>query len=195
MRHSDAGRAACQKISGFAAVFFLARCSQGEPDNKNRSCRVIPLQESRQRKPKPRARSLSARAERLLISGGFLVFLLALWEGSVRAGLVNPLFTSSPSLILRAAWRLFAEGAIWNDLRVSAIEFAVGYLLAAAVAIPLGLAAGWYKRLLYVIGPFVDALNAMPRITLIPIIIIWFGIGIWSKVVVVFLGAVIPDPD
>ena len=44
----------------------------------------------------------------------------------------------------------------------------------------------------YVIGPFVDTLNAVPRVTLLPLIIIWFGIGIWSKVVVVFLGAVIP---
>jgi ABC-type nitrate/sulfonate/bicarbonate transport system permease component len=48
------------------------------------------------------------------------------------------------------------------------------------------------KRLQYLIGPFVDTLNAVPRVTLLPLIIIWCGIGIWSKVVVVFLGAVIP---
>jgi NitT/TauT family transport system permease protein len=48
------------------------------------------------------------------------------------------------------------------------------------------------KRLQYLIGPFVDTLNAVPRVTLLPLIIIWFGIGIWSKIAVVFLGAVIP---
>src|SRR5215471_11928386 len=51
---------------------------------------------------------------------------------------------------------------------------------------------GWSKRLQYMISPFVDTLNAVPRVTLLPLLIIWFGIGIWSKVVVVFLGAVIP---
>ena len=68
----------------------------------------------------------------------------------------------------------------------------MGYLLAAGVAIPLGLAVGWYKRLHYLLSPFIDALNAVPRVALLPLIIIWSGIGVWSKIVVVFLGAVIP---
>src|SRR5213078_4563913 len=80
----------------------------------------------------------------------------------------------------------------WTDLQVSATEFMLGYGAALAVAIPLGLALGLSKRLQYLIGPFVDTLNAVPRVTLLPLIIIWCGIGIWSKVVVVFLGAVIP---
>src|SRR3989442_6734451 len=95
-------------------------------------------------------------------------------------------------LVARAGYQLFAEGEIWNDLRVSAAEFLTGYLLAAAVAIPLGLAVGWYTRLYFLLSPFIDVLNAVPRVTLLPLIVIWFGIGIWSKVVVVFLGAVIP---
>jgi NitT/TauT family transport system permease protein len=75
---------------------------------------------------------------------------------------------------------------------VSATEFLLGYVLAAAVGIPLGLATGWSRRLSYLLSPFVDTLNAVPRLTLMPLIVIWFGIGIWSKVVVVFLGAVLP---
>jgi NitT/TauT family transport system permease protein len=118
--------------------------------------------------------------------------VLVAWEAIGRTGLVNPLFISSPTLAARAAYELFAEGEIWKDLRVSATEFVVGYLLAAAVAIPLGLAVGWYRRLYYLLSPFIDALNAVPRVTLLPLIVIWFGIGIWSKIVVVFLGAVIP---
>jgi len=75
---------------------------------------------------------------------------------------------------------------------VSATEFLAGYLMAAGVAIPLGLAVGWYRRLSYLLGPFIDTLNAVPRVTLLPLIVIWCGIGLWSKIVVVFLGAVIP---
>ena len=69
----------------------------------------------------------------------------------------------------------------WTDLQVSATEFMLGYGAALAVAIPLGLAVGLSKRLQYLIGPFVDTLNAVPRVTLLPLIIIWCGIGIWSK--------------
>jgi len=115
-----------------------------------------------------------------------------IWETIARSGFVNPLFISSPTLVAQAEYQLFAEGEIWNDLRVSGTEFFVGYLMAAGVAIPLGLAVGWYKRLSYVLGPFIDTLNAVPRVTLLPLIVIWAGIGIWSKIVVVFLGAVIP---
>jgi NitT/TauT family transport system permease protein len=99
---------------------------------------------------------------------------------------------SSPIAVARAGYTLFAEGEIWRDLEVSATEFLVGYGLAAAIGIPLGVTTGRCRRASYLIGPFIDMLNAVPRLTLLPLIVIWFGIGIWSKVVVVFLGAVIP---
>ena len=82
---------------------------------------------------------------------------------------------------------LTADPDFWNDVRVSASEFIFGYGAAIAVGIPLGLAMGSSRRLSYVLGPFVDTLNAVPRVTLLPLLIIWFGIGIWSKVAVVFL--------
>jgi ABC-type nitrate/sulfonate/bicarbonate transport system permease component len=130
--------------------------------------------------------------ERALIGGGTVLAFFLAWEAATRSRLVDPLFLSSPTLIVRAGYQLFAEGTIWNDLRVSGTEFVVGYLLAAGVAIPLGLAIGWYRRLYFCLSPFIDVLNAVPRVALLPIIIIWFGIGVWSKIVVVFLGAVIP---
>jgi NitT/TauT family transport system permease protein len=130
--------------------------------------------------------------ERLLIGGGtFTVFLLA-WELCADSGLVDPLFISSPSRIVRAGALLLAQPDFWNDVRVSASEFFFGYAAAALIGIPLGLAMGWSRRLSYILSPFVDTLNAVPRVTMLPLLIIWFGIGIWSKVAVVFLGAVIP---
>src|SRR5205823_8566982 len=130
--------------------------------------------------------------ERAFIGIGSVLVFLLVWEAVTLSRLVDPLFLSSPTLIARAGYELFAEGTIWKDLRVSGTEFVIGYLLAAGVAIPLGLAVGWYRRLYFCLSPFIDILNAVPRVALLPIIIIWFGIGVWSKVVVVFLGAVIP---
>jgi NitT/TauT family transport system permease protein len=130
--------------------------------------------------------------ERLVIGGGALLAFLLVWEALGHSGLVDPLFISSPSRIVVAGYGLAYDPDFWNDLRVSGVEFAVGYGVAAVIAIPLGLAIGVSKRLQFIFGPFVDTLNAVPRVTLLPLIIIWFGIGIWSKVVVVFLGAVIP---
>src|SRR5262245_53577526 len=135
---------------------------------------------------------LAAEHERALIGAGSVLAFLLVWEGVTRSRLVDPLFLSSPTLIARAASQLFGEGTIWKDLRVSGTEFLLGYLMAAGVAIPLGLALGWYRRLYFCLSPFIDVLNAVPRVALLPVIIIWFGIGVWSKIAVVFLGAVIP---
>lgn len=130
--------------------------------------------------------------ERLIIGGGSVLLVLLVWETVVRAGFADPLFLPAPTQIVQAAIALFAEGEIWVHLRVSGSEFLVGYALSALIGIPLGLATGWYRRLSYVLGPFIDTLNAVPRLTLMPIIVIWFGIGIWSKAIVAFLGAVLP---
>src|SRR5262252_946104 len=130
--------------------------------------------------------------ERLLIGGGTVVAVLLFWEALARSGLVDPLFISSPTRVAQTGWGLLQDSEFWNDLSVSGTEFLLGYGLAVAVAIPLGLAIGMSRRLQYMLSPFVDTLNAVPRVTLLPLIIIWSGIGIWSKVVVVFLGAVIP---
>jgi ABC-type nitrate/sulfonate/bicarbonate transport system permease component len=99
---------------------------------------------------------------------------------------------SAPSLILRTAIELFRSGEIWNDLYVSGVEFFWGFILSVVVGIPFGIAVGWYKRAAYIFDPFVNAMNATPRVALLPLIIIWLGIGILSKVGIIFLGSVFP---
>ena len=93
---------------------------------------------------------------------------------------------------LQAAVGLFSSGEIYHDLKISSIEFFWGYVLAVVVAVPFGILTGWYKRLSYVFDPFVNAMNATPRVALLPLVIIWLGIGILSKVGIIFLGAVFP---
>ncbi len=121
-----------------------------------------------------------------------MLLFLAGWEAAVALALVNPLFISSPSRIARAALALFADGSILNDLRVSGLEFLVGYGLAVVIGVPLGILMGWYSRLDAVLDPFVSALYATPRIALLPLVMIWFGIGLMSKIAIVFLGAIFP---
>jgi NitT/TauT family transport system permease protein len=137
---------------------------------------------------------------KILGAAAVIVFLL-LWEfmggalsvyNPIPILRINPMFMSAPSLIFKAAVGLFSSGEIYNDLRVSGIEFFWGYMLSVVVAIPFGIVTGWYKRASYVFDPFVNAMNATPRVALLPLVIIWLGIGIPSKVGIIFLGAVFP---
>lgn len=139
--------------------------------------------------------------EKKILATSSVVLVLLLWEsmGGVLSAYnpfpflrINPMFMSAPSLIWSAAVQLFGSAEIWNDLKVSGIEFFWGYALSVAFAVPLGIMVGWYKRLNYVFDPFINAMNATPRVALLPLVIIWLGIGMLSKVGIIFLGAVFP---
>jgi NitT/TauT family transport system permease protein len=147
--------------------------------------------------------------ERPVLGATAVVLFIAFWEGLTRgwwADLltpligasaarwrINPIFLSSPTAIAAAFYRVFfVTGEIWNDLRVSGVEYLLGFLLAVAVGIPLGLTAGWYRRFYYAVEPFLSALNATPQVAFLPLIIVWVGIGLWSKIVVIFLLTVLP---
>ena len=133
-----------------------------------------------------------SQEKKILGAAGVTIFLIV-WElvGNVLQ-LINPMFMSAPSLIAKAAIDLFASGEIYNDLYISGTELLWGYLLSAAVAIPFGIMVGWYKKMSYIFDPFINAMNATPRVALLPLVIIWLGIGILSKVGIIFLGAVFP---
>ena len=130
--------------------------------------------------------------QRLVVGIAALLAFAIGWEAAADLGLIDPLFISSPRRILLVAWESLGDAEFWRDLKVSSSEFLSGYALAILCGVPLGLATGWYRRLGYLFGPTIDMLNAVPRVTFLPIIVVWFGIGIWSKFAVVFLGAVIP---
>ena len=131
--------------------------------------------------------------EKKILGSAAVIIFLIIWElvGNVLQ-LINPMFMSAPSLIGKAAYQMFSSGEIFNDLYISGIELWWGYLLSAVVAVPFGIAIGWYKRVSYIFDPFVNAMNATPRVALLPLVIIWLGIGILSKVGIIFLGAVFP---
>ena len=140
----------------------------------------------------PRASGLATlyqRFEKVCLGWGTVLILLGVWELAPAMGWVKPLFTSSPSRIWVAAQWLFANG-FWNDLRVSAVEFGYGFGLALLVGVPLGVLMGWYRRFHALFEPLLTALYVTPRVALVPMLILWFGLGIESKVALVFLGGV-----
>jgi len=142
--------------------------------------------------PLPPQRSFYKRHEALILGGGAVVFTLAVWQAFWSAGKISPLFFSGPSAIVQRFWDELLHGRLRSDMRYSGINFVLGFAMALVVGVVLGIVIGWYRKVEMVSNPFVNSLYAIPRVAMIPLIIIWFGIGIWSKVFIVFMTAVFP---
>jgi ABC-type nitrate/sulfonate/bicarbonate transport system permease component len=126
----------------------------------------------------------------ILRFGGLSTFIAA-WEIGSRAGWLDPLFASSPALIIEKLVQMIADGSIWPHVLASANIAALGFGLSVAVGVPLGLAMGRSKTIRATLEPFTTALNASPQVAFLPLLIIWLGIGLSSKVALVFLGSFI----
>lgn len=137
-----------------------------------------------------RAASWLRRHERGLLPAATAVALLAAWELYGRLGSINPLFFSYPSHIAQALVD-YARGPLPTDLAVSSLEFAVGFAL-ASVAVPLGLVIGTVRRLRLALDPLINGLYATPLLALTPLLVLWFGIGVVSKIAIVALMAFFP---
>ncbi|HEU5287029.1 MAG TPA: ABC transporter permease [Candidatus Limnocylindria bacterium] len=129
------------------------------------------------------------RNESLVIGTVAVIVFMVAWQLVANARIWSALFLPGPADIVTAFAELIQGGELAIDIAISSQEFATGYAMAAIIAIPLGLLLGWYPRARYALDPFVTFLYATPRIVLLPLFIIWFGIGIESKIAVIFLGA------
>jgi len=160
-------------------------------------------------RPELQNQSWAARAgriyqalERPIFSIGTIIIFIAVWEWFGTNCFVwdlidkdcksAPLFISSPTKIFLAFIKYASSPEISEDLSVSGQEFGLGFTLAILIGIPFGLLMGWYRKINYAFDSFVSAGNATPRVALTPLLIIWLGIGIWSKVALVFLGGIFP---
>lgn len=117
---------------------------------------------------------------------------LVLWEVVSRFVIANALFLAAPSEIAVATFHLARNGQLWRDVGVSSAEFAVGYVIACILGIALGLAMASSATFKQAVQPWVSGLYATPTIALAPLFILWFGIGIWSKVIVVITLVLFP---
>jgi len=136
---------------------------------------------------------IRAKGSRPLISFLSVTLFLVMWELLPRLNLVNASYISQPSRVLTvAAEEIFHKGEFFDHLYVSFIEFSMGFILALAVGIPLGMIIGVFRKVRYLLDPPIMALWSTPMLALIPLFILWLGVGVESKLAVVFIMAVIP---
>lgn len=131
-------------------------------------------------------RTQDARARIWTLRAGVPAAALLLWEGSVRAGMINPFWISSPSLILEETRRLWAEGVLVLHLQETLLEMVLGLAAGCAVGVPAGVLLGAWPRGRRIVEPYLVMLNAFPKIALGPLYLTWFGITLGLKVAMAF---------
>jgi ABC-type nitrate/sulfonate/bicarbonate transport system permease component len=148
-----------------------------------------------------------ARADRCKVAfrgGGFLpvakplyswlafVALIGLWQAAITVGWLNPLFLPSPASILTALQKLIVSGALWQHLSASLGRIGLGWLVGTALGLVFGLTMGLVSAFRAVGIPLVSALYPIPKIALLPLLILWLGIGESPKVVTIAAGVFFP---
>jgi NitT/TauT family transport system permease protein len=121
-----------------------------------------------------------------------IVTFFAAWEAATRAEILNPFYFPPFSKIIGKAAELFLEGSIWQHLTFSLTNFSAGFFLAVAIGVVCGVPLGWYKSLNRFVDPLLSGIYATPLIALLPLIIMLFGLGPVSKIIMTVLAAVFP---
>jgi NitT/TauT family transport system permease protein len=137
-------------------------------------------------------RSFYQRHERLIVGSAAVVGAIAMWQAFWASGKISPLFFTGPSAVVKRFGEEWTNGRLKSDMLYSGTNFAIGVGLAIAAGVVLGVIIGWYRKIAMVFEPFLSALYATPRVALVPLVLIWFGIGMWSKVFIVFINAFFP---
>jgi len=123
----------------------------------------------------------------LSVLGGLLF-----WELVSRLLVANALFLAAPSQIVYAIYQLTLTGELGRHIYISSIEFVIGYVIAAVIGIALGFGMASNARFKQAMQPWISGFYATPTIALAPLFILWLGIGIWSKVLVVIFLVLFP---
>ena len=137
-----------------------------------------------------RPRRQSARVPRWAVTAASLVVILLLWEVFGRD--INPIFGSYPSAIFVAFLELVRNGKLAAALLQSLQPFIVGYCVAIVIGVPLGLVIGRFWIAEAALGILVTGGYAMPLVALVPLLVLWFGLGFEVKAAVIFLMSIFP---
>ncbi len=148
--------------------------------------------------PAQRDAAAAARARRSGHGPGYywairaasVVVVLGGWE--ILGAQINPIFLSTPSRIAVALWTIANNGQLAEALKLSVLGLILGYGAAILVGVPTGIWMGRSRTFEAALEPWVNALYVTPRVALIPLLLIWFGIGFEAQVVVIFLSSVFP---
>lgn len=117
----------------------------------------------------------------------FLLALLGLAEYMVDTGKINKMFLAAPSGVIEEFYAVISQNILWPHMLVTLYEFFAGYIIAVVAGIVLGVAFVAFPLVDSFFTPFLSALMAVPKVAIIPLLIVWFGIGLMSKMVLVFL--------
>lgn len=132
-------------------------------------------------------RDIPERAYGFLAAASFAAAFL-IWTWVSHQSFANPVFLPAPEKVWDAALGFLREGDLWNDIKVSFLRVTAGFLLSAALAIPLGVLIGAFKVGEGLLQPFTEFIRYVPVPALIPILMVLFGIGEMPKVMLIFVG-------
>ena len=146
----------------------------------------------RRRKRKIASRHILSRRRTFVYGACGIISVLAIWQGAQWLGLTNPLLVSSPADVIQSFHEVIASGELGPAIASTATLFAVGFAVSLLIGIPCGAILGWYRSVDAVMDPLVSLAYALPRIALIPMVVVWLGPGFAAQVTVVVLLAVFP---
>ena len=121
-----------------------------------------------------------------------VVSFFAAWELSTRFEILNPFYFPPFSKILAKGYELFANGSIWEHMWFSLTNFSIGFAVSIVLGVIIGVPMGWYKNVSKTFDPLLSGIYATPLIALLPLIIMMFGLGAISKIIMTILAAVFP---
>lgn len=131
-----------------------------------------------------------ARRQSLVSAVGIWIAFFGVWILATEAGWVNALLVPPPGQVFHTTYRLFAEQGFGSDVLISVGRVLFAFLLACAIAVPMGVAMGAFPAIDAVLAPFVSAWRYLPAPSFIPILLMWFGTGEAPKLALLFLGVI-----
>lgn len=116
------------------------------------------------------------------------MLIVGVWSLLSYLQLVNPVFLPAPHLVLAEFFRQLGTGAYWEHIGISLFRVSAGFVLACLIGIPIGIFAGTFRVGSALVEPPMEFIRYMPAVAFIPLIMVWVGIGEWSKILLIFIG-------
>ena len=133
-----------------------------------------------------------ARHRNFLLGALSVALFFAVWQAVFLVVPFNQLFISKPSLIALGLVDLVTSGDLAHDLAASAVPFVYGFIAAVMVGVPVGIVMGWRVRVGYALDPLMTVFYASPLVALAPLVVVFFGVGVGGKAIIIFLLSVFP---
>jgi NitT/TauT family transport system permease protein len=138
----------------------------------------------------PRPLEPVSRRAKIALGISFFMLFVAAWALATLGGYISPTFLADPVTMLQDGWTLLTRFGFGLDIAVTVWRVVGGFILAALVAVPLGILMGAYKPVEAFFEPFVSFARYLPASAFVPLLILWAGIGETQKLLVIFIGSV-----